>query len=247
MQVSKGSFGIPPELKEEMERAKKKAEKKESKAAPQESKAAPQEDSVESSPSDWPMEEPTQGASEDTPVQEKMTGYDKAREIIAGKKASMMRSFAEDLAKLDPQDILKALDITYDEKDLQSILLTGTLEKEIKIVKSLTAKIHLLRTSEVEAVDELVANDITTRKFTQLGVENRRNLWTLCFAIEAINGKQLTKTSRTKDPLEYAKEKEAIIQGMSPALLDAITRKHASMQIAYNTILFGEDSDSLKN
>lgn len=243
------SFGIPEELKEQAERAKAAKDRPSYQIEKEEGPVAEEE----KDDSGWDIPEaPEKAKKEEAPLSDD----EKAEALIKGKTPLSGAAFQKEIRSISPKSLLKAIGVDFQEEDLTSIVFKGYVEKEAPIIKlpgkskPLTVTLHLLQTEELDLVDELCAEDLASTKMTNMGVENRRSIWTMAFAVVAVAGKPLAKPVKDEggeiDKKATALERRKVLLSMAPGMIDEMVRRHTVMQMAYNSILFGDEGEELK-
>jgi len=242
-----GSFGIPDQIKEQAERAKSQKERE-----PVIEKEPIKEDKPQDD--EWDLANSDKTTKEEEP---ELTDDERAEIIIKSRTPISAAAFQKSLQEISPKSLLKAIGVDFQEDDLTSIIFKGYVEKEVPVVKlpnrdkPLTATLRLLQTQELDLVDELCAEDLSSTKMTNMGIENRRSIWTMAFGVTGIAGRPLTKPitdEKTGEPdkREMAGARRKALLAMAPGMIDEIVRRHTIMQMAYNTILFGDEGEELK-
>jgi hypothetical protein len=222
----KGSFGIPAEHREAMEKRK----------AAQEAGHAeePSAQAAESSEG-WPMEEGT-SAQPDNPDE----APGETEESFLGK---------------GPREVLKKIGVEPTEKDFHDLIFRGYIEKTVDIVQNpvskmkLTAKLKSLTNEELDFVDELLANDLDSVKATRDGLETRRGMWVMSFAIIELSGKILTKpilSDGKPDLKAMAMVRRKVLTNLSPFILREIMKVHAELVTSFDALLWEPKSAELK-
>ena len=241
-----GSFGIPPQVKEEIEQAERRRTSPEKKAPPPENIPQQQDHG-------WDTDEAIQKEDEE---ENKQTQEDRAK-LLASPQNPVTEDLLRQIHRTDPAALLSAIGITPSEEDFHDLLFKGCVEKEILLCKNpmsklpISAMIKTLTTEEMNLVDELLANDIESYKVTARGVELRRTLWVVSCCTSKLSGKvlvkQVTKEGSPMSLKDIVIKRREVLSRLNPAFIDEIVRKHAILQYAFNAILFSGDKDNLKN
>jgi len=207
----RGSFGIPPDIKEAHD--KKVAE------AAARNEAPPPPPQAE----DWPMGEAVDQQEED-----------------------------EAPALETPIDILRKIGIELTEKDFTDFIFRGSVSKVVNVASNplgegqLTAKIKAITTGELDLVDELLAEDIEKGNLTRDGLDNRKSLWILAFAVIELNDKPLARPVIDKDkvylPKETARERRKVLSELNPAIVNKLINLHATFVSCLNSMIMDDKS-----
>jgi hypothetical protein len=220
----KGSFGIPPALREAEERIKQAREQGEFRP------------DFESDPSEQEEQE-EQGEEESAQHQEEALVIKNPLEVLKS-------SFG---IVLEDEDFHKILFRGFVEKDIEAV-------PSIRGSKPLIATIKSLNGQEYDLVDELLAEDIRDVRMTNDGYSTRRNMWILSFAIPKLQGKSyvspvLMKDQEGKDVLDAkatAKKRRAKLATLNAAVLTRLMKIHGQLTLAINAIMEDPEADFLK-
>jgi hypothetical protein len=222
----RGSFGMPAEMRESMEKtidnSRKATEKEE---VPPEEKAFSD---------DWQVQE----AEEAPPTPEEQAEATKAAN------------------RVDPFAILKELGIEPRPDDFHSLIFKGFVEKTVTIAanpmngQELTAKLKTATSEEYDLVDELLAEDLDKLKITNTGVDLRRTMWTLAFTVLELNGKPICKPVMDEEkkysPKETARNRRQILSKLNPFIINKITEVHARMSSAFTILVTNPEYKAVK-
>ena len=221
----RGSFGMPEEMKEAMEKRKMQQEERGNEGGVREI-----EDNMGFDAPSQPSKTP------DNPEEE-----DEKEELATDH---------------GPRETLKELGIEPTEKDFHDLIFRGYLEKTIEIATipgtetKFTAKLKSLVSDEIDAIDELIGEDLDRRRITREGLDIRKSMWTLAFAVLELSGRPTAKTVLDKegkpDKLETAKARRKVLASLNPFIVDQLIRKHAQMVTSYNAILLNPKSPVVK-
>ena len=221
---AKGSFGIPPELKERGDVLLKNSEE-----------ASSRRPGMDEVPGDESPRAPTPYIDGGIPEE---AFESKTEQSIAD--------------MITPEENLARLGINLVEDDYHSIVFRGFLEKEVVVfpaiskTRELRATIKTLKAAEYDLVDELMADDIRNVPMTNEGYSARRSLWILSVAVTRLDGKPLTKPIYTKDydgknvvdVKATAKDRKLKILGeMSHIVLNELVALHAALTTNMDLIL----------
>lgn len=225
----KGSFGIPPALREAEERIKQSREQGEFRP------------DFESDPYDQPTQE------------EEAEAEGGSEEQLESKNDQLtMKNPLEVLKEsfgivLEDEDFHKILFRGFVEKDIEAV-------PPIRGSKPLIATIKSLNGNEYDLVDELLAEDIRDVRMTNDGYSTRRNMWILSFAITKLQGKGyvnpvMMKDHEGKDTLDVkatAKKRRAKLATLNAAVLTRLMKIHGQLTLAINAIMEDPEADFLK-
>lgn len=221
----KGSFGIPPALREAEERIKQSREQGEFRP------------DFESDPYEQPAQEEEAGAEEKLEA--------KKDEPVPKNALDVLReSFG---IVLEDEDFHKILFRGFVEKDIEAV-------PPIRGSKPLIATIKSLNGHEYDLVDELLAEDIRDVRMTNDGYSTRRNMWILSFAITKLQGKAyvspvMMKDQEGKDVLDgkaTARKRRAKLATLNAAVITRLMRIHGQLTLAINAIMEDPEADFLK-
>lgn len=153
-----------------------------------------------------------------------------------------------------PIERLKDLGIEPVEEDFHSLIFRGYIEKEVEIIKNpmtgkpLTALLRALTAEEVDAVDELLVEQLESTKMSNEGVEIRRSVWLMSIAVRKLAGKQLIKKPITDengvtDIKAEARARRSVLIKLNPFLLSRMIHVHSVMVSSFNELLSGQGSE----
>lgn len=153
-----------------------------------------------------------------------------------------------------PIERLKELGIEPVEDDFHSLIFRGYIEKEVEVIKNpmtgkpLTAVLRALTSEEVDAVDELLVEQIESTKMSNEGLEIRRSVWLMSIAVRKLAGKPLVKKSPVDengvvDIKAEARARRAVLIKLNPFLLSRMIQIHSVMVSAFNELLSGHGSE----
>jgi hypothetical protein len=208
---SRGSFGIPEGLKKELEDARKNPPPQ----APTHPKAPPAPAAVEvkqAAPSPAVGEAP-------------------APQDLANREPTKEEQ-ADDLRQLRAK-IEDSLGAAIDDKDIQDYVFRGRLTKTVTILPGiLEGTFQTLTPTEIQAIDEGVADFQARGKFTSEGVVNERAILTLSYSWVAAAGKPLATGNDNK-------KREEKIRKMGAITVDSATRAFNELNLLLR-VVFGE-------
>ena len=242
MKVSKptgqGSFGIPPHLKEEHERAmKKKEEEQKKREVPKPEAGIPTPDAP------GPVFEDTGFAEDPNPMP-------KAEADPVPEEAP-----AEDKA-VDPLTALEEVGIELEDEDFQKLLFKGFIEKEVAVVppirgsQPLNANFKLLTGNEYDLVDELLGEELKSVNMTNEGFQTRKSMWILSLGITKLMGKPVCQPIMTEDkkvdPKKTARKKRQVLGLLAPSVITKMMAIHGTFTVSANAIVADPEADYLK-
>lgn len=173
-------------------------------------------------------------------------------------------SVDRDVIKEDsPLECLKRIGVELSDDDLFKIIFRGYLEKEIVVVlpvggrtKPLVATFRTLTGEEVDAADELLAEEIGDTKMTNDGYHTRRSMWILSYGLTHLAGKPVC------NPVEYTKSKSEdapkfnmkatiklrrkVLSTLNPGVLAKMMHLHSIFTVNINAIIANPEADYLK-
>lgn len=219
----KGSFGIPPEIKEAGEKFMRRQEKEE---------VRPKIDL---------------SGSDENEYEEEVIQEEEVEESANERLAEDRLPTPEDNLKkvgidLTDEDFHKILFKGYVEKEVEIFPSIGANKRLYVTMKTLTGH-------EYDEVDELLAEEIRDKKMTNEGYTTRRSMWILSYGISAIQGKKVHKDVLSDDNLdtkETAKKKRDVLGRLSPAVLTKLMRIHGIFTANLNLIVEDPESQLLK-
>lgn len=226
-----GSFGLTPEMKEQVENYH--------------TKKSAADTGKEEEPSPW-SDLPT--IKEYVDMEELEEAPAPAEENPAIKKAMAT----------NPLEALKGIGVELTDDDFSKIIFRGYLEKEVVVVPSirgsrpLTATFRTLIGREVDETDELMAEDVGHDvKMTNQGYEVRRSMWMLSYGVTQLMGKPVAndvKFSKSEkiNTKGTAREKRRVLAALSPAVLAKMMSIHNILTVSINTIIADPEADYLK-
>lgn len=151
-----------------------------------------------------------------------------------------------------PLDVLKGIGIELSEKDFTDFIFRGSISKTVPIVANplgggqLTAKLKTITTGEMDLVDELLAEDIDRGNITRDGVEIRKSLWILSFAITELNDRPIAKPILDKDkvflPKETARERRKVLSELNPVVVNKMINIHGTFVSCLNAMIMDDKS-----
>lgn len=200
----RGSFGIPPEMQENMERAKLTKE------------AQAQEEKKE-------VSEPVpQGAITDKAAEES-----------------------------EPKKIFKQLGIEFDDSDFNKLLFSGSIDKEIEIVKGkLRARLKSLTGAEYDEIDSIMSKEANDIPMSNEGFGVRKSMLITAYGLLELNGKPVSKpVKKDNDSIDRKATclaRREVLSQMAPAVSNIIMQKHGALTMALNQIA-ADPGDLLKN
>ena len=216
----RGSFGIPPEMKEAMADARTEREQRDKKAAPEVDEAPARE-----TEEDWPLAE---------------AGPDAVTDKTA-KKVDPIASLAEIGVTVTDDDFHNLVFKGYIEKTVE-VLSHGSMK--------LSATLKTLTTEELDIVDELVAEDLETIKMTNNGADTRRSMWTMSIAVTKLQGKPVAAVEVGQkgevDLKKMARAKREVLKRLNPAVIDKMISAHVRITTCYNLMVNEPGSATLK-
>lgn len=222
----KGSFGIPPEIKEAGEKFMKRQDKEE---------ARPSID----------FRDDEEFVEEESDVED--FGGD------AGDTGDKVETNEYKIPT--PEENLKKVGIELTEEDFHKILFRGFVEKDVEIFPAMGANKRLYVTMktltghEYDEVDELLAEEIRDKKMTNDGYTTRRSMWILAYGISSLQGKKVHPDVLRDDELDTkatAKKKREVLGRLSPAVLSKLMRIHGIFTANLNLIIEDPESQLLK-
>jgi hypothetical protein len=158
----------------------------------------------------------------------------------------------KDYLSTGASDILKKLGITVEDKDVGQLILKGSLAKTIEVIpKFLTVTLKTMVTAEYDAIDEFIGREIIDLKMTTQGMETRKSVLRLCFAVTQINGKALLPTipKLPDGEIDYQgviRQMRPIFKNMSASVVDKIVQKRDAYELAMSMVVDNPES-LLKN
>jgi hypothetical protein len=202
---NRGSFGIPPEMQEAMERSKKAEEKPREPEAP----LPPLPD------------------------------------------AEVAKDNEEFVKEISATSRLKEIGVVVDDKDFDTLLFKGYIEKDISVVEGkITPSFKTLITEEYDTIDELLAEELAAVSMTRDGADVRKTMWGMAMAVTKINGKPtvkaIMKEGNEVDLKATAKARRKVLSQMSPFVIDEMTRKFAVFTAAIRSMV-NNPKELLKN
>ena len=220
----KGSFGIPPEIKEAGEKFMKRQDKEESR--------------------------PTIDLSEDDEfIEDESTVEDfsgDAGYVEEGPKEFNIPTPEENLKKvgieLTEDDFHKILFKGYIEKEVEIFPSVRGNKRFYVGMKTLTGH-------EYDEVDEPLAEEIRDKKMTNDGYTTRRSMWIIAYGISTILGKKVhpdVLRDDVVDTKETAKKRREVLGKLSPAILSKLMRIHGVLTVNLNAIVEDPESQLLK-
>lgn len=145
-----------------------------------------------------------------------------------------------------PQAILKRLGIEMTAEDCNRLLFKGYVTKDIKIThdpstgQDFIGRFKTLTSEEFDLVDELLAEEMNSKKMTVNGREARHSTWILAFSLTHINDAELQKpvfVDKKIDIRGTAESRVAIIRKLSPYVLDKASRVYGALSAAISLII----------
>ena len=243
----RSSFGIPQEMKDAMAMHREKTEREQQR--PQEAREA----------------EPAAGQ----PAMQPDEGFDIPEDQPAEPAAAAPEE-AGAAPVPDQFDLTKVLDdlgIELTEDDLHNLLFKGTLEKRVTLVKTSTREFIVdfkTLTGEEMRVSDTMLSELAEREaMTRNGAETNRSMMHLAFGVVRIQGKDVApiaaagpeeeklslneKSERRRVRLrKTAENRLAVLQSLSPMILDKMIRTHARISMACNYVVEDPNSPLLK-
>jgi len=227
-----GSFGLTPEMKEQVENyhAKKVVAEEPSKDVSEEANPWSNPPTV----ADYVDDEDLEPAP-----QEENQGIKKA-------------------VATNPIETLKGIGVELTDDDFSKIVFRGFLEKEVIVVPSirntrpLTATFRTLVGREIDEADELMAEDISQDvKMTNQGYEVRRSMWHLSYGVTQLMGKPVSHDvkfakSEKINTKGTVRERRKVLSALSPAILAKMMSIHNILTVSINTIIADPEADYLK-
>lgn len=180
-----------------------------------------------------------QKAREEAQARDEAKPHEKEEKIVFEKEENLTD---ESIKEFDPLSVLKGLGMDFKEETFQKLIFQGCVDHSMKIL-SVATKFKTLTVEEYDLIDQLLAEELNDKAMTKEGVEQRRSLITLSFAIMELNNKPVTKpimigTGKDKeiDIMGTAKERRIVLTKMSPVFVNQLIKSHASFTVAFNYI-----------
>lgn len=150
-------------------------------------------------------------------------------------------------------EIFNKLGITFDEKDIQSLIFQGIVVKEIEVIKgTLKAKMKTLTTEEYDAIDTIIAREAKEQDMTLDGMNTRKSTLTLAAGLEEvagkpfINKKDIPMKGDTPDVEALILLKRKICLSMSGIVVDRLSQTFGAFTLAISEATKNPE-DFLKN
>jgi len=217
---AQGSFGIPPEMKEQIENYhKQKIKAEEMQSDPE----LPIEDIIE---------EPGEGGF--APLEE-----EKAPPSIVADPLENLKKIGVELVDEDFHNIIFR---GYLEKDI-------VVMPPIRGTKPLKATFKTLTGAEIDEIDELLAEDIQDTKMTNDGYQTRRSMWLITYGTTKLMDKPLAHPILVKGKVDNKatmKMKRKVLAALNAAILTKIMHIHGILTVSINAILMDPESSYLK-
>lgn len=230
--TQRGSMGIPEDMLEAGERARKRQQSRRAS-----NKKPDPKTQVESSVNQGPS---LPGEQEE--VQTNVTTTASDEETI--------RANTEASEKTNPLKVLSDMGVEFGEDDLQQLLFKGFFEaNDVPIVKGhLSATIRTLRGSEYNMIEELLMELVENKPSTSTQRFNfARRTYILCFAVSKLNGKSLANPVRRNgeiDEIATIRAKARVIDALSSIVVDKLSETHGIIHTCVNAL--SGDPDLLK-
>ena len=158
----------------------------------------------------------------------------------------------------NPLETLKGIGVELTDDDFSKIVFRGFLEKDVIVVPSirntrpLTATFRTLVGREIDEADELMAEDISKDvKMTNQGYEVRRSMWHLSYGVTQLMGKPVShdvmfaKTEKVNTKATV-RERRKVLSALSPAILAKMMNIHNVLTVSINAIIADPEADYLK-
>lgn len=230
MKINQGSFGLTPEMKEQVANYHERKVKVES----------------ENDDSD--------GFAPPPPVEDSFDLRQDDAEEGGKKEAKSTLGLVSDLVA-NPLENLKKIGVELTDDDFTKIIFRGYLEKDITVVpairgsRALVATFRTLTGKEVDETDELLAEEINDVKMTNDGYQTRRNMWILSYGVSHLMGKPVC------DPVEKggkvnlkatARGRRKVLAALNPGILTKMMHIHGVLTVSINAIIADPEADYLK-
>lgn len=150
------------------------------------------------------------------------------------------------------------LGIELEEDDFHKLIFKGYTDKDVIVIPSvkgsrpLIATFKTLTAREQEEVDEYVAEDMNRTRMTVDGHHDRRWLWLLAFGVTKLQGRTYADPvykDEGKKVLDrkatYSARREKL-SSLSPVIVSKMSRIHAQLTLALNTAIDHPEADYLK-
>ena len=222
--VTQGSFGLPPQAKDLLER----------KESDDRLKDLTQEQHKYSAPVNQGSSEPA--ATEDD-------GFNLPKEVEDPVKQPDIEDDDPSLTDLDsPVNRMKHIGIELTEDDVHQYLFKGFLSKKVPIMsglkKEMTATLKTLTTEECLVVDKMIARAIDSKTpMTREGLDQLRSVYTLAFGVLELAGRPIAKMQANGMLEEYAIAASKTIQALSAGLATKLVKLHLIFTVAMNRLV----------
>jgi hypothetical protein len=98
----------------------------------------------------------------------------------------------------------------------------------------------------MDLVDELLSEDIERGQLTRDGVEIRKSLWILSFAVIELNDRPIAKPVLDKDkaflPKETARERRKVLSELNPLVVNKMINIHGTFVSCLNSMIMDDKS-----
>jgi len=232
---AQGSFGMPPELKAQLERQQQEKRKKEAEAV-------------------------KESLGEETPVTDlggpqQPFGFSEPETKEAPQETA--RKFTVDLdANEEPGAALKSLGVEISDDDIENTIFKGFFHKDVLVVKNpkdpakdFKSTFKTLTGEEYDQVDELVMGEVEGINVSRNSFQTRQNMWTLAFGVSSLAGRPVCKPvllpdGKNLDLKATARAKREILGKLSPAVLTKMMRIHGLLTAHINNIVHATGDNS---
>lgn len=220
-----GSFGIPQQLKDEMEDFKRRATAE--RAHKEEEEASEEEQHFEEIPDRMPQAEVD----------------DAGEPALPNPIESLKKDFS---ITLEDEDFHKIIFKGFLEKEVVVL-------PSIRGTSPMKATFKTLTGEEYDIVDVLLAEDIRDTRMTNEGYSTRRSMWILALGVTHIQGKPVcpieyreTDKGREVDLKATAQGRRSVLSKLNASVLTRFTRIHGQLTLAINAIFEDPEADYLK-
>lgn len=247
-QSSRGSMGIPSEIHPDTlarQRAQSEAMREQAK------------ENVDPAFAAETMQFPAESGEDE---QEEEDGDEAAAPAQVEEPSAAAKEAAAAAKDAHPVLIMRRLGVEITDEDFHNYLFKGYIEKTIKIAydpltkKPFTATFRTLTTQEYDEVDELLAEEMDSRKMTVAGRDSRRSVWLLAFAMIKVDGRLLAADVLKKGPngvalvdtKATARRRIEMTRSFSGTILDKSSRLYGAFVAALTMMMEDPESNYLK-
>lgn len=155
--------------------------------------------------------------------------------------------------KTDPlTPILKNLGIEITDADVESMIFKGSISKEIMLVnlakRPLKGTFRTVTADEWEQIDELWMEEAKDKLISHEGLDNRRSMWVMSYAVTHLNGNPLSKPiylegTKELDSRAMARQRHKALKNLDAMLINKIVKTQSAFAMAMRMMMENPDGN----